>query len=278
MTHHQKSIVLPAAKTQQLVEVKWNQPVSSGYYRMRLTCSESYAHAVPGQFVTLHLPGILAPLLRRPFSIHRLIRNKGQVIGLEILYKVVGGFTEKLTHINPGDVIDLLGPIGKGFTVSKKYRKPALVGGGIGVAPLVFLADALIDAGLDPADAIVFLGGRTDSDILCADIFRSHRFMVQIATDDGSLGEKNLVTVPLERWLASSRPDMIYACGPMPMLRSVAKIAQKHDIPCEVSIETVMACGLGACLGCAIHKNDISDKYQHVCIDGPVFDPAVTVF
>jgi len=278
MTHHQKSIVPQAAKTQQMVEVKWNQPESGGYYRMGLTCSQSYAHAVPGQFVTLHLPGNLTPLLRRPFSIHRLIRNNGQITGLEILYKVVGGFTEKLTRINPGDPIDLLGPIGNGFTVSDKCREIALVGGGIGVAPLVFLADALIDAGVDQAGIMVFLGGRTANDILCADIFDAHRLDVQIATDDGSLGKKGLVTEPLERWLTSSRPDMICACGPMPMLRSVAKIAQKYDIPCEISIETIMACGLGACLGCAIHKNDISYKYQHVCIDGPVFDPSVTVF
>jgi len=268
----------PPSKTQQQVGVKWNQPESIGYYRMGLTCSQSYAHAVPGQFVTLHLPGILTPLLRRPFSIHRLMRNNGQITGLEILYKVVGGFTEKLTSLVPGDPIDLLGPIGKGFTVSGKSRKVALVSGGIGVAPLVFLADALIGDGLNPAEGMVFLGGRTASDILCADIFQSHRLNVQIATDDGSLGEKALVTRPLERWLVSNRPDMIYACGPMPMLRSIAEIARKNDIPCEVSIETIMACGLGACLGCAIHKNDISGKYQHVCIDGPVFDPSVTVF
>jgi dihydroorotate dehydrogenase electron transfer subunit len=278
MTHNQKSIVLPAAKTQQMVDVKWNQPESSGYYRMGVTCSQIYGHAVPGQFVTLHLPGTLTPLLRRPFTIHRLIRNNGQVIGLEILYKVVGGFTEKLTRINPGDAIDLLGPIGKGFTVSDKYRKLVLVGGGIGVAPLVFLTDALIDTGLDPSDVMVFLGGRTGSDILCADIFQSHRLNLQIATDDGSLGKKSLITEPLEHWLASSRPDMICACGPMPMLRSVAEIARNHDIPCEVSIETIMACGLGACLGCAVNKSDISEKYQHVCIDGPVFDPSTTVF
>ncbi|MFZ2633252.1 MAG: dihydroorotate dehydrogenase electron transfer subunit [Desulfosalsimonadaceae bacterium] len=278
MTDNQQSIKQPAAKTLQLVEVKWNRQESNGYYRIGLTCGPAYAHAVPGQFVTLHLPGTLTPLLRRPFSIHRLIRENGQVIGLEILYKVVGGFTEKLIRVSPGDPVDLLGPIGHGFTVSGDFRKPAFVGGGIGVAPLVFLADALIESGLNPSGAIVFLGGRTADDILCADIFRSHGLHVETATDDGSLGEKGLVTVPLEHWLMSNRPDIIYACGPMPMLRAVAEIARKNSLPCEVSIETVMACGLGACLGCAVNKNDISGKYQHVCIDGPVFDPSVTVF
>jgi len=268
----------PAAKSQQQAEVKWNQPESKGYYRIGLTCSPTYQQAVPGQFVTLHLPGNLTPLLRRPFSIHRLIRDNGQVVGLEILYKVVGGFTEKFTHILPGDRVDLLGPVGKGFTVSGEYRKPAFVGGGIGVAPLVFLADEIAESGLDHSDAVICLGGRTADDILCAEIFRSHQLNVEIATDDGSLGEMGLVTLPLERWLASHRPDIIYACGPMPMLRTVSEIAQKNGIPCEVSIETVMACGLGACLGCAVNKNEISGKYQHVCIDGPVFDPSVTVF
>ncbi|MDO9264114.1 MAG: dihydroorotate dehydrogenase electron transfer subunit [Desulfosalsimonadaceae bacterium] len=268
----------PAPKSLQLAEVKWNRQESNGYYRIGLTCSPAYAHAVPGQFVTIHLPGTLTPLLRRPFSIHRLIRESGQVIGLEILYKVVGGFTEKLIRTSPGDPIDLLGPIGHGFTVSGNFQKPAFVGGGIGVAPLVFLADALIDSGLDPSGAVVCLGGRTADDVLCADIFQSHGLHVETATDDGSLGEKGLVTRPLERWLTSKRPDIIYACGPMPMLRSVAEIARKNSLPCEVSIETVMACGLGACLGCAVNKDDITGKYQHVCIDGPVFDPSVTVF
>ncbi len=278
MTDNQISMTRLAPKTFQLVEIKWNRQESNGYYRIGLTCDAAYIHAVPGQFVTLHLPGTLTPLLRRPFSIHRLIRENGRVVGIEILYKVVGGFTEKLIRVSPGDPVDLLGPIGQGFTVSGEFRKPAFVGGGIGVAPLVFLADALMESGLDPSGAVVFLGGRTTGDILCANIFRSHGLSVAIATDDGSLGEKGLVTRPLEHWLTSNRPDIIYSCGPMPMLRSVAKIARKNSLPCEVSIETVMACGLGACLGCAVNKNDISGKYQHVCIDGPVFDPSVTVF
>ena len=250
---------VPTIKSQELAEVKWNQPESNGYYRIGLSCGPVYAHATPGQFVTIDLPGNLTPLLRRPFSIHRLIWANGQIIGLEILYKVIGGFTEKFTRISPGDRIDLLGPIGKGFTVSSP-GKPAFVAGGIGVAPLVFLADAIAESGLDISDAIVCLGGRTANDILCADIFRSHQLNVEIATDDGSLGEKGLVTQLLERWLMSHQPDIIYTCGPMPMLRAVAEIANKNEIPCEVSIETVMACGLGACLGCAVNKNEISGK------------------
>lgn len=278
MTENQKLKKQPAPKSQERVDVLWNRQESPGYRRIGLSCGPGYALAAPGQFVTLRLPDVLTPLLRRPFSIHRLVKENSRVIGLEILYKVVGGFTETLSKVPSGTAIDLLGPIGRGFTVSNAFQNPVLVGGGIGVAPLVFLADSLAESGLDPAGAAVFLGGRTADDILCADSFRSHGIPVTVATDDGSLGEKSLVTAPLERGIAARRPDILYACGPMPMLRAVANIARKNRIPCEVSIETVMACGLGACLGCAVNKDESSGKYQHVCIDGPVFDPAVTVF
>jgi dihydroorotate dehydrogenase electron transfer subunit len=217
-------------------------------------------------------------LLRRPFSIHRIIKENNQVSGIEILYKVVGGFTEKLARADAGDPIDLLGPIGNGFTVSSNFHTVALVGGGIGIAPLVSLADSLSESGVLLSNSISCLGGRTSDDILCKNIFRSFDMTVCTATDDGSEGEQALVTRPLEEWTASNRPDMIYACGPMPMLRAVADIANKNELPCEISIETIMACGLGACLGCAVNKDETTGKYQHVCIDGPVFNAKTHIF
>lgn len=275
MDFHMKSL---AKKHQEIAEVIWNRPESRSYFRIGLACSEIYANALPGQFVTLHLPGHLTPLLRRPFSIHRLIRKNGQFQGIEILYKVVGGFTEKLTRAAAGDRIDLLGPIGSGFTVSNNFKKIALVGGGIGIAPLVFLADAIAESGVDLSGSIACLGGRTAEDIMCEPFFRSFDMVVKTTTDDGSAGEQGLVTRPLEEWITSDRPDMVYACGPMPMLRAVADIANQNNLPCEISIETVMACGLGACLGCAVNKNESTGKYQHVCIDGPVFDAKKMIF
>ncbi len=267
-----------AKKHQEIAKVIWNKPESHSYYRIRLACSDIYENALPGQFVTLHLPGNLTPLLRRPFSIHRLIKENGHVIGMEILYKVVGGFTEKLTRSAAGDPIDLLGPIGNGFTVSKKFQTVALIGGGIGIAPLISLADGLIEAGVSLSNSIACLGGRTSDDILCKNIFQSFDMTVRTTTDDGSEGEQALVTQPFEEWITSNRPDMIYACGPMPMLRAVADIANRNELPCEISIETIMACGLGACLGCAVNKNETTGKYQHVCIDGPVFDAKTHIF
>ena len=260
------------AKHQEFVDVIWNKQVAPGYYRIGLTSSKDFANAIPGQFITLHIPENLSPLLRRPFSIHRLIKENGRVTGIELLYKVVGGFTEKLARLTAGSQIDLLGPIGKGFTISDSSQSVALIAGGIGVAPLVFLADAMAETGMNFTNSIVCLGGRTSADILCAPVFTSFEIDVHTTTDDGSLGEKGIVTQPLEEWLTSNLPDMIYACGPMPMLRAIADIAKKNSLPCEVSIETIMACGLGACLGCAVNKNEKTDTYQHVCIDGPVFD------
>lgn len=271
-------MISSSPKTLELCKVLFNRPESHGYYRMGLACAAVSVHAAPGQFVTLHLPGVATPLLRRPFSIHRRVRQGGESMGIEILYKVVGDFTDQLTRLSPGDWVDVLGPLGKGFTVSAARRKVVLASGGIGVAPLVFLAESLWGEGVDAHQSLVCLGGRSSGDILCADRFTHLGYGLRIATDDGSAGEQGLVTTPLEDWLSGNRPDIVYACGPMPMLRAVAAIAASKGIACEVSIETIMACGLGACLGCAVNKNEISGKYQHVCIDGPVFDAAVTRF
>ena len=267
-----------AQKHQETAKVIWNKPESRSYFRIGLACSTIYEHALPGQFVTLHLPGNLTPLLRRPFSIHRLVKENHHVCGIEILYKVVGGFTEKLTRAAAGDPLDLLGPIGNGFTVSANFQQVALVGGGIGIASLIFLADNLTADGVRLSDSIACLGGRTAVDILCKKNFQSYGMTVQTTTDDGSEGEQGLVTRPLDQWIQFNQPDMIYACGPMPMLRAVADIANKNNLPCEISIETIMACGLGACLGCAVNKNETTGKYQHVCIDGPVFDAKTHIF
>jgi len=257
-------------KYQQIAKLTANQPETSTCFRLTLSC-DGFSHARPGQFVTLHVPGLLTPLLRRPFSIHRLVRKNSRAIGIEILYKIVGDFTQTLSQAGAGDRIDLLGPLGNGFTVLTQFKKIILVGGGIGIAPLVFLADAIRETGNDLTGAIVCLGGRTANDILRPSVFESLGFTVRVTTDDGSAGDQGLVTGSLENYIAKDRPDMIYACGPLPMLRAVADIATKNNLPCELSIETIMACGLGACLGCAVNKNETTGKYQHVCIDGPVF-------
>ncbi len=259
---------------QETAKILWNKPAGASVYRIGLTCGNEYGQADPGQFVTLRLPKESSPLLRRPFSIHRLIKNNGELKGIEILYKAVGEFTRKLSHTAAGERIDMLGPLGKGFTVSAAIKSAALVAGGIGVAPMVFLADRLIHEGISPTQTIVCLGGRSADDVLCDTDFQTMALKTRITTENGSIGEKGLVTDALSNWLKDHQPDMIYACGPMPMLGAVSAIAKQKNMPCEVSIETIMACGVGACLGCAIKDTQHAEGYGHVCIDGPVFNAA----
>lgn len=257
---------------QETATVLWNHQITSGYGRIGLTCNAKYSDARPGQFVTLRFPDQNSPLLRRPFSIHRRIGRETQTSGIEILYKIVGGFTQTLSDAKQGDRMDLLGPLGQGFTISDKHRKVAFVAGGIGVAPLVFLHDTLADSGCSFVESAVFIGGRSQSDILCKSFFTSSNISLFTTTEDGTEGETGLVIAPLSRWLKKNRPDMIYACGSMPMLRAVIAVATLEKLSCEVSVETMMACGIGACLGCAIQTNRDLGKYRHVCVDGPVFD------
>jgi dihydroorotate dehydrogenase electron transfer subunit len=239
---------------------------------MGLSCA-SYGEAIPGQFVMLRVSSRNAPLLRRPLSIHRLITEGERTRGIEFLYRVVGTGTGLLAKARPGDDIDILGPIGNGFSISSQHRCIYLVGGGIGVPPLVFLATVLRSAGGEAAPRCrMFLGGRSREDLLCAEEFEALGIPVRLTTDDGSAGDKCLVTHPLEEAVKTAPPDIIYACGPLPMLSCVAGISRKHGVPCQVSIESMMACGMGACLGCAVQGSGEKDRYWHVCKDGPVFD------
>jgi dihydroorotate dehydrogenase electron transfer subunit len=258
---------------QENAQVLWNKAVGPGHFRIGLTCDEKYANAQPGQFVMLGLPERLDPLLRRPFSIHRRVQENGRTKGIELLYKVVGVTTKRMATLSEGDVLHLFGPLGRGFFFPDVCRRVFIVAGGIGVAPMPFLAEYLIDSGADPSESRVFIGGGSQDDLLCRDEFNRLGMHVHVTTDDGSEGDQCLVTLPFESVInRESRPDIIYACGPMAMLKCVINIARAHEIPCQVSIETMMACGMGACLGCAVEGAAASNRYLHACVDGPVFD------
>jgi dihydroorotate dehydrogenase electron transfer subunit len=247
--------------------------LSPGYGRIRLACGPEYARAEAGQFVMLGLPGG-EPLLRRPFSIHRLVERRGRAAGIELLYKIVGPATRRLAELAPGRTVSLLGPLGRGFRVPEGCRRIVLAAGGVGVAPLLFLADRLT---ADPPRGLalqLFLGGRSREDLLCAAEFERIGVPVKITTDDGSCGERCRVTDPLEAAVVREPPDLILACGPPGMLACTAGIARRRGVPCQVSVETMMACGMGACLGCAVTPAGRPDRYLHACIDGPVFDAA----
>ena len=260
---------------QEKVKVLWNRRIGPEYYRIGLTCHHRYKDARPGQFIMLRFPGQITPFLRRPFSIHKLISDNNQTIGIELLYKVVGEGTKKLSMIQVDAIVDILGPLGNGFAFSHRYKTVYIVAGGIGVAPLVFLATYLRAKGVDTAKSKVFLGGRSKDDLLCRDEFIGIGMKIQVTTDDGSEGDQCFITHPLEVASKEGSPDVIYACGPLEMLTCVLDIAKKYRVPCQVSIETAMACGMGACLGCAVEKKGPEKAYLHACLDGPVFDAGI---
>jgi dihydroorotate dehydrogenase electron transfer subunit len=263
---------------QQQARVFFNQQIGPVYYKIGLACEEHFSMAKAGQFIMLRTARQNSPLLRRPFSIHNLIIKNGVVEGLEVLYKVVGQGTGMLAQQKSGDIVDILGPLGSGFLIPHQASRIFFVAGGIGVAPLVFLVSQLGRRNIDLADCRAFIGGRNKEDLLCMEDFNQMGVAVQTTTDDGSAGDQCLVTHPLEEVVEQIKPDIIVACGPMEMLACIIGITEKYDVPCQVSIETLMACGMGACLGCAVEGRDHPDRFLHACMDGPVFDAAELKF
>ncbi len=258
------------------VEISHHVQVGPGYFRMGIAFPELAGVARPGQFVMVKVPGQRIPLLRRPFSIYNRLASKGKVSGFELLYKVVGQGTRAMSEMKAGDVLDVLGPLGNGFSCHEDMREVFLVAGGIGVASLYYLALDL--AGRSGVRFTVFLGGCSAADILCQKEFESMGAKVCITTEDCTVGDKGFITSLVQKALEDEkRPDMIYGCGPQGMLKALADIALARNVPCQISMETVMACGFGVCLGCAVEKAGGEEDYLHACTDGPVFDARAIV-
>ena len=257
---------------QTLATVVLNEMIAPDYGRVRLSCDAGFNRARPGQFVMLGFPDAVDPLLRRPFSIHRLIAGENGAAQIELLYKVVGKATRRLSQLPAGERLSLLGPLGRGFQVPAGTRRLYCVAGGFGVAPFVFLAEWLQRQASPPAELQVFLGGRGRADLLCISDFERLGIPVRLTTDDGSCGEQCRVTDPFAEAIEQRPPDLVLACGPQAMLACVLGIVRAHRVPCQVSVEAMMACGMGACLGCAVADRRDSARYLHACVDGPVFD------
>ncbi len=234
-----------------------NKKVALGHWVLQLRSRDIAKTARPGQFVqVLCADGSYDPLLPRPFS---FLSAKNDVFS--ILYHVVGKGTEFLSKIEKGDTLRVLGPLGNGFSQrpATSDQRPAikiLVGGGVGIPPLYHLAEMLIkDRTANKEKIHVFLGARNKSLLLCEKDFGKLGVKIHPATDDGTRGYQGLITEPLDKFLqslVSSRSSQIYTCGPTPMLKAVSVLAEKFKVPCEVSVEVPMACGFGACLGCAV--------------------------
>jgi dihydroorotate dehydrogenase electron transfer subunit len=251
--------------------VLYNRCAGPAYYQIGLETGYDVNGVHPGQFVMIQIPGLTGALLRRPFSIHRTFGDDVNTRHIEVLYRVVGKGTDRLSYIKEGEVLSILGPLGKGFSLGGP-GSAHVIAGGIGLAPLHFLISQMMASGFDREKITLFFGVRSRPDTVLVEDLKTVLPDIRMATEDGTVGQKGLVTDLVEMAIRESPPDMIFACGPMAMLKKIGELALKYGIPCQVSLEALMACGLGACLGCAMKNSLFENQYVHVCKDGPVFD------
>jgi len=223
----------------------------------------------PGQFVMIGFPAGTEPLLRRPYSVYRVGRPGSTPDTCEVQYKVIGQGTARLASLRAGEPISCLGPLGTGFLPPPPAATPLLVAGGIGIAGLLHQAVHLVAGGGRPR---LLFGCRTAEDLPLTEGFEALGIPAEIATEDGSAGRRGLVTALLEEHLAGPATAEVYACGPAPMLRAVARQAAGRA-GCQVSVESPMACGFGVCLGCVVETahGEGFGRYVRACVEGPVF-------
>jgi dihydroorotate dehydrogenase electron transfer subunit len=254
-------------------EVIANRPLSSDYNVLALAAPSIASAVEPGQFVMVKAGAGFDPLLRRPFSVFEVLRDgDGTPAGITILSKRIGVSTSLIFDARAGQRIACLGPLGRPFTVIDPPVEAWMVAGGVGLAPFATLAQSLRARGVRTT---LFYGARRAAELFYLDFFRALGVDLLLTTEDGSAGERGRVVAPLDRQLVSrsaSSPVMIYACGPEGMLAATARTAMSHGRPCQVSVERVMACGLGGCYSCVIPMRSEHGGLHHVrsCIAGPV--------
>jgi dihydroorotate dehydrogenase electron transfer subunit len=239
----------------------WNS-----YYLLSLESPHIASQAQPGQFIMVRISPEPYPLLRRPFSIH----SKDEKT-IDIFFQVSGLGTDLLSQKEEDNIVDVLGPLGKGFNrgASLKGKDVAVIGGGRGIAPLYFLAKELRSLG---ASVKIFYGGKSLEDIPLKEKFEQEGFDLYCSTDDGTFGYKGFISEYLEAELEKFTPSHIFSCGPEEMMKKIARFAAKKNIPAEFSLESVMGCGFGICWGCVkrIKKNG-EEGWVKICEEGPVF-------
>jgi dihydroorotate dehydrogenase electron transfer subunit len=275
-----------------------NEPVCREHHRLVLRLP-AFPDASPGQFVQVLCtePGELGwtggAFIRRPFSIGGLRRAGSGDVDLEITHRAIGVGTRWLSRLEPGDPVNLLGPLGQPFRLPVSGQRALLVGGGVGLPPLIWLAEALQRAG---TGAVAFCGSRTaellpltrvpgvacsgECASLCCREFARCGVSAVVATDDGSLGGHGVIPDVFAAWLdrnpAAAAGGVVYTCGPDRMMHAVARICRARDLPCQVCLERMMACGMGTCQSCVVRIRDAGApdgwRYRLCCSDGPVFD------
>ncbi len=298
---------------QHIVPVVENVLMAERTYRLRVSDPEIGRLVRPGQFVMLRIPACSDPLLGRPFALYDTYLNGcGDVAGYDLVYLVIGKMTTQMSRLRPGDTVEVWGPLGNGFSLTPT-RHLVIVAGGIGQTPFPAVARAYLGLrqyGAGESETGPVVGGQwsvvsgqrfsstshhaplTAQLSLCygvrsagflagLDDFRSLGVDVSTSTDDGSVGHRGFVTDLVKRMLESDNPPTrLLGCGPEPMMRALAKIAESAKVSCELSLETPMACGIGACFSCVakIRQNNTGWDYRRVCVEGPVFDSSLVIF
>lgn len=278
----------PRPCVHQAATVLANDQLAERTWRLRLRCPEVARFSQPGQFFMVRLPGRTDPLLGRPFALYdTVLDDSGEVIGLEMVHLVVGKVTTLLSGLKAGDPVEIWGPLGTRFpAIPAQVKRVTLVAGGIGQTPFLAYTRELLGRrgfGDSPARKVVdhvelIYGARRQSLLAGLDAFVEAGAQVLPCTEDGSIGLKGRVTEGLD---SGEKPEWIVACGPEPMLHAVAQWARQRSVPCQVSLETPMACGLGICFSCVVkvasREQAAGWDYQRVCIEGPTFDAATLV-
>ncbi|MEJ5259499.1 MAG: dihydroorotate dehydrogenase electron transfer subunit [Anaerohalosphaeraceae bacterium] len=314
-----KSEHKPGSKALVQALVTANEPIRPRFWKLLLKLdpegSRLFSKALPGQFAQFDLSHLSLPpaeaieetlrdraertiLLRRPFSFSDIFTSyseQGTYVCLEVIYCVLGPATVRMTSLKPGDCISLIGPLGNGFWYPETMKNALLVTGGMGAPPILHLASFLRKS--YPHTAVTAFAGARSIDYMPFELkignitgatveeFERLNIPVHLATDDGSVGRKGFVTELLKEWIEKQKPNpeqtVIYACGPEPMLAACAEIAFRTRILCQVSMERMMACGIGLCQSCAVRiRTDKPESpiYQLCCKDGPVFDSRTVIF
>jgi dihydroorotate dehydrogenase electron transfer subunit len=254
-----------------------NRKIKSLYFILEIDCPSIVSKIKPGQFIMIKTSyNSNYPFLRRPFSVYKSYPNrhpkkekKGHLL---ILYKVVGKGTQLMTEFKKGEKVDMIGPLGNEFTLPPLPSSDniVLIGGGVGIVSLYSIAEALGSKKL-----VAFIGGKTRKDILCVGDFKRLNSTIFIATEDGSLGFKGtVIDLFLSEGKGFNKNDSyyLYSCGPLEMLKALAKVVKPKRFISQASLETRMGCGFGACWGCVVKTNDPETPYQRVCKNGPVFN------
>ena len=237
---------------------------TAGYRLLELNHPGIATSVLPGQFIHIKVPHLDSAVLRRPFSVFKANKEN-----LSILYKEVGLGTRAMGDISVDDKVSVIGPLGNGFPEPDSAATTVLVAGGYGVAPLYMVAERSAKKG------VLFVGGRSSRDILCVDEFTALGWEVIIATEDGSMGDRGLITESLDKWMSDSRSSPeFFVCGPDGLLKAIGDRAADLSCSAWLSLDKHMGCGVGACLACVqmIKENDGTVNTKRVCKDGPVFE------